>query len=166
MKPKFLNEMDSWEEEVDNINWRNISEEIDQALIDHLAAEVGFPSYDKLEQASELVVDDYYICHRSDGMWIWWNPQTYASEDPKYFNSQSEAMHFVADFLDLNEEKRQHLKVGFDQVNQTKQCNYCDHEFNPHDPSRHEWDREAGKLAYCSPECAMDAVMEEMKEKS
>lgn len=156
--------MDHFEEEVDNINWQEISKEIDRALINNLAAEIGFPSYAKLEQASELVVDDYYICHRSDGKWVWWNPTTYVKEDPKFFDNKEEAMEYIVKFLQLDEKGKQQLKSGFDQVQQTRKCLYCEHELNPLDPSRAEWDRENELQDFCSPECAMDSLMEEMKE--
>jgi hypothetical protein len=156
-----LNKMDNWENQVDNINWESMLEEIDQALVDNLAAELGFPSYDHLEQASELVVDDYYICHLSDGRWVWWNPYEYATKDPEYFADKKEIMYFIADFLQLDEDKMQQLQEGLDQVVQTKRCVHCDFEFDPSDQNRQNWVKDESHEAYCSLQCVQEAAVKE-----
>jgi hypothetical protein len=164
VKVNPLNQMEDWEREMDNIDWKTMLKDINRALMDNLAAELGFPSYDKLEQASERVVDDFYIVHLSDGRWVWWNPTTYAKEDPLYFSSKREIMDFIADFLDLDEGQMGQLQAGLNQVIQMKRCRCCEHEFNPADPARREWDAEQEQSAFCSPACAMEYVMGEIKE--
>lgn len=164
MNLHHLNQMEDWESELDNIDWKKMLEDIDRALADNLAAELGFPSFEKLEQASELVVDAYYITHLSDGRWVWWNPERYAKEDPKYFADKEEAMAYIADFLGLSEEQKVQLEKGMGQVTQTKRCRCCEHEFNPVDPARSDWDADQEQIEFCSAECAMELVLTEMKE--
>jgi hypothetical protein len=164
VNPKQWDLMENWEKELDQFDWKKVLKEVDQALIENLAAELGFPSFEKLEQASELVVGDYYICHLSDGRWVWWNPTTYATEDPIYFRNKKEAMKYIADFLKLDDEKKAQLKKGLDRVVQTKRCRYCEHEFHPKDPGRSKWDRTGRQTEFCSPECAAEAVIDELKE--
>jgi hypothetical protein len=159
-----LNQMEDWEKEMDNIDWKSILKDIDRALMDNLAAELGFPSFEKLEHASERVVDDYYIAHLSDGRWVWWNPVTYAKEDPLYFADKREIMAFIAKFLNLPKDRLGQLKAGLDQVIQTRRCSCCEHEFNPADPERYKWDERREQNQFCSPECAMESLMGEMKD--
>lgn len=164
MNLKSMNQMEDWETELDNIDWKAMLEDIDRALIDNLAAELGFPSYERLEQASELVVDEFYITHLSDGRWAWWNPSTYANEDPKYFTDKQEVMAYIADFLELDEKNMDQLQAGLGQVTQTRRCQCCEYEFNPADPARYDWDADQEQSEFCSAECAMEAVLGEMKE--
>ncbi|MBA4493006.1 hypothetical protein ACFO25_08035 [Paenactinomyces guangxiensis] len=159
-----MKEMEDWEKELDNIDWKTVLDDIDRALADNLAAELGFPSFERLEQASELVVDQYYVTHLSDGRWAWWNPQNYAHEDPAYFSDKQEITAFIADFLQLDEKKMVQLQDGLNQVIQTKRCRCCEHEFNPADPVRRDWDAGQEQSQFCSAECAMETVLNEMKE--
>jgi hypothetical protein len=164
MKRNRLSQMEEWERELDHIDWKAVLEEIDQALMDNLAAELGFPSFEKLEQASERVVGDFYVAHLSDGRWVWWNPKLYAKEDPKYFSDRQEISLFIAQYLKLDEEKFARLQEGLKQVVQTRRCKWCEYEFNPMDPARAEWDAGYEQAAFCSPECAMESLFGEMKE--
>jgi hypothetical protein len=159
-----LDQMEDWEKELDNIDWKTMLADIDRALMDNLAAELGFPSYQRLEQASERVVEDFYVAHLSDGRWVWWNPTTYAKEDPLYFENKQQIMEFIAKILKLEKKHLKRLEQGLDQVVQTKRCRCCEHEYNPFDPSRIDWDAEQEQAEFCSPECAMEYVMDEMKE--
>lgn len=159
-----MSQMENWENEVDNINWKTMLHEIDEALCDNLAAELGFPSFERLEQASELVVGNYYICHLSDNRWVWWNPRTYATEDPRFFSNQKEAVEYISTFLGLSSNKIPQLEEGLGQVSQMKCCTYCKHEFNPQDPARFDWDADSDQLHFCSAECAMESILEEMKD--
>jgi len=159
-----LGQMENWENELDNIDWKSVLAEIDQALMDNLAAELGFPSYERLEQASELVVEDFHITHLSDGRWVWWSPTRYAKEDPVYLASKGETKAYIGQLLRLDQEQMKQLETGLNQVVQTKRCRSCEHEFNPVDPTRAEWDQGQEQAEFCSPECAMEYVMGEMKE--
>lgn len=145
--------MDEWEEELDNINWKDMLSDIDRALMDNLAAELGFPSFDLLEQASRLIVDQFYVTHLSDGRWAWWNPQLYAQEDPYYFANVHEVMNYIAYFLQLGKTELNLLHEGLLQLPQTQQCLNCEFEFNPAAPFRHEWDPQQEFHSFCSHEC-------------
>lgn len=151
--------MEDWEKEVDSINWKSMLEEIDEALLDNLAVEIGFRTYEQLEEVSELVVDDYYICHLSDGRWVWWNPNEYATKDPEYFHSLEEIKQFIADFLQLDPEKMKQLEEGLAQVRQTKKCLYCEYEYDP-EAIEHSGQALQG---FCSTECAVE--MKKMRAK-
>lgn len=151
--------MEDWEQEVDSINWKTMLAEIDQALLDNLAAEIGFRSFENLENASGLVANDNYICHLSDGRWAYWNPQTYSTEDPKFFVDKDSAILYIAQTFALDEEKVDQLRTGFNRVHPSFHCLECNYEFQPQrEPA--EWDI----TKYCSAECAMEAVLLEMKE--
>lgn len=164
MIAKNYSQMEQWEHDVDNINWKAMLHEIDEALADNLAAELGFPSFERLEQASELVAGEYYISHLSDGRWVWWNVRTYAKEDPILFQTKTEIMNYIAQFLNLDASKLGQLEEGISQVVQTKRCVYCEHEFNPKDPTRFDWDLDQDQMEYCSADCAMESVLLEMKD--
>lgn len=159
-----LDQMEKWEKELDNIDWKSVLAEIDLALMDNLAAEIGFPSYERLEQASVLVVDDFHVTHLSDGRWVWWSPTRYAKEDPIYFNSKSEIQQFIIQLLKLNEKQIKQLEAGLSEVIQTKRCRSCEHEYNPSDVDISDFQLEQEQDEFCSPECAMEFVMNEMKE--
>lgn len=159
-----INQMEDWEKELDSIDWKLMLDDIHKALIDNLAAELGFPSYDRLEQASERVFKDFYVVHLSDGRWAWWNPTTYAKEDPLFFESKAEIVKYIAGVLNLKRKDWKRLEAGLDQLVQTRKCRCCHYEFNPLDPSRMSWDVDGEQTEFCSAECAMEVVMGEMKE--
>lgn len=151
--------MEDWEQQVDKINWKTMLAEIDQALLDNLAAEVGFRSYESLENASGFVAEDYHICHLSDGRWAYWNPHTYTREDPLFFDEKDTVIAHIASMFGLEDEKVEQLTQGLDQVHQAHNCQYCKYEFLPESGTM-EWDTNK----YCSAECAMESVLHEMKE--
>jgi ribosomal protein L37AE/L43A len=151
--------VEDWEREVDSINWKTMLAEIDQALLDNLAAEIGFRSYENLENASGLVAEDYHICHLSDNRWAYWNPHTYTREDPLFFEDRDAVIEHIAEMFGLVDEKLEQLKLGMDQVHQSHQCEYCKYEFLP-STTTGDWDTNK----YCSAECAMESVLHEMKE--
>jgi hypothetical protein len=157
-----MDNMDKLEAEVDNIDWQKMRSQIDRALMENLAAEVGFPDYDHLEQASELVVDHFYVTHLSDGRWVWWNPIKYATEDPKYFEDEKSLQDFIIELLDLNKQQQAQLKEGLQQAVKMKRCKYCEHEFDP--VRLAEEQPEAKDSPYCSTECAMESILGEIKE--
>lgn len=157
-----MNKMEKWESDVDNIDWREMRSEVDRALMENLAAELGFPDFDHLEQASELVVEEYYVTHLSDDRWVWWNPQRYANEDPIYFADGESIKKYIVDFLGLGEQQEAQLEEGLNDVVQTRSCRHCEHEFNPLELQ--EIHPEAENSPYCSPECAMESIMGEIKE--
>lgn len=164
MNFKELDQMVGWEQEVDNIDWKSMLGEIDRALMDNLAAELGFRTYEQLEQASERIVQDYYIVYLSDGQYVWWNPRTYAKDDPIRFASKQEIEQYVTNLLHLNEEQQAQLKEGISHIPQMKRCIVCEYEFNPFDPTRRKWDIEEEQNDFCSAECVMEYMMEDMKE--
>jgi hypothetical protein len=151
--------VEDWEHEVDSINWKTMLAEIDQALLDNLAAEIGFRSYEHLENASSLVADDYHICHLSDGRWAFWNPHTYTREDPLFFTEKDDVIVHIAEMFALQDDKIKQLCAGLDQVYQARHCQYCHYEFLP-ETEETEWDINK----FCSAECAMESVLSEMKE--
>lgn len=159
-----LDRMEKWEKELDNIDWKSVLAEIDQALMDNLAAEIGFSSYERLEQASILVVEDFHVTHLSDGRWVWWSPSRYAKEDPIFFKNKEEIKRFIIQLLQLNQQQIKQLETGLNEVVQNKRCRSCEHEFNPSDVDVSEWHMEQDQDEFCSPECAMEFVMDEMKE--
>ncbi|TCS94901.1 hypothetical protein [Hazenella coriacea] len=149
-------QMDEWEDELDNINWKEMLSDIDQALMDNLAAELGFPSFERLEQASRLIVDQFYVTHLSDGRWAWWNPRLYAQEDPYFFADVYEVMNYIAYTLQLSKTQLDLLHDGLLRLTQTKQCKHCEFEFNPMAPFRREWDPRQEWGSFCSPECVTE----------
>jgi hypothetical protein len=152
--------VEEWEQEVDSINWKTMLSEIDQALLDNLAAEIGFQSFENLELASGLVAEDYHICHLSDGRFAYWNPHTYTREDPKFFEDKVLAVGFIATMFSLDEEKVDQLRLGLDKIHQSHHCLFCKYEFNPPMTGSVEWDINK----YCSAVCAMESVLHEIKE--
>ncbi len=157
-----VNNMEEWEQEVDSINWKSMLKEIDEALLDNLAVEIGFRTFAQLEEVSELVVDDYYICHLSDGRWVWWNPKEYTTKDPKFFSNVEEAKQFISDFLQLDQEKLRQLEEGLAQVRQTKKCHYCEYEFDQEDQKQKNF--QLAQQGFCSEECAVEMQKARMKE--
>ncbi|RAL25758.1 hypothetical protein [Thermoflavimicrobium daqui] len=154
-----LNKMEDWEKEVENINWKSMLQDIDEALLDNLAVEIGFRTYEQLEDASEIVVDDYYICHLSDGRWVWWNPKEYAIKDPEYFHSKDEIKAYIADFLQLDQDRIMQLKEGLDQVRQSRKCLFCEYEFDLNDEKRKSWlEKFVDHYQFCSEECAHEKI--------
>ncbi|MCH5583643.1 hypothetical protein MK805_01485 [Shimazuella sp. AN120528] len=151
--------MEDWEQRVDGINWKTMLAEIDQALLDNLAAEIGFRSYEGLENASGFVAEDYHICHLSDDRWAFWNPHTYTREDPLFFDDKDTVINHIAAMFSLEGEKVEQLRKGLEQVRQAHNCQYCNYEFLPESGTM-EWDTSK----YCSAECAMESVLHEMKE--
>ncbi|MFC7441379.1 hypothetical protein [Laceyella putida] len=164
MNFKELDQMVGWEQDLDNIDWKSMLKDIDRALMDNLAAELGFRTYEQLEQASERIVQDYYIVYLSDGRYVWWNPVRYAKEDPLYFANKEEVEQYIASLLKLDNEKRAQLQVGLARIPRMKRCAVCEYEFNPTDPARSKWDSKEEQHEFCSAECAMEHVMAEMKE--
>lgn len=160
LRDKERIKLEEWEQEVDNINWKTMLAEVDQALLDNLAAEIGFRSYEHLEHASGLVAQDYYICHLSDGRWAFWNPHTYTREDPNFFDNISDVVTHIAGLFSLEGEKIEQLRQGLSQVQQSIHCQYCNYEFHPSSVASAEWDNNK----YCSAECAMESVLHEVKE--
>ncbi|UWE02931.1 hypothetical protein [Laceyella sacchari] len=164
MNFKELDQMVGWEQEVDNIDWKSMLEDIDRALMDNLAAELGFRTYEQLEHASERIVQDYYIVYLSDGRYAWWNPLKYATEDPLYFADKEEIEQYITGLLRLDNEQRAQLRSGLARIPQMHRCIVCEYEFNPKDPERRKWDSSEERNEFCSAECAMEHVMTEMKE--
>ena len=158
----MMMKMEKWESKMDKTNLKEMLEEIDRALMENLAAEIGFPSFEKLENASERIVDEFHVTHLSNGRWVWWNPQKYRSEDPVYFDSQEAIFDFISDFLNLNEQQQYQLKRGLEEVPQMRKCLYCEHEFDPSSIDYGDVDDHQKK--YCSTDCAMEAIMGEIKD--
>lgn len=155
--------MENWEAKMDQVNLKQMLDEIDRALVENLAAELGFPSFERLETSSECIFDEYYVTYLSDGRWVWWNPQKYKVEDPLYFKSVEEITLYIRDFLGLDDHQLFQLRKGLDEVTQMKKCLYCEHEFSPAmDESQDEIIVHEKK--YCSPECALDGLSGEIKE--
>lgn len=156
--------MENWETKMDKVSIKQMLEEINQALIENLAAELGFPSFEKLENSSECIYDEYYVTYLSDGRWVWWNPQTYKSEDPIYFEDKEEITKYISDFLGLDKQQNFQLRQGLSEIVQMRKCLYCEHEFDPTKVSYSDGDTEHHQKRYCSTECAMEALMGELKE--
>lgn len=156
--------MENWETKMDKVSIKQMLEEINQALIENLAAELGFPSFEKLENSSECIYDEYYVTYLSDGRWVWWNPQTYKSEDPIYFNDKEEITKYISDFLGLDKQQNYQLRQGLNEIVQMRKCLYCEHEFDPTKVSYSDSDTDLHQKRYCSTECAMEVLMGELKE--
>ncbi|MBS7530006.1 hypothetical protein IC619_005780 [Hazenella sp. IB182353] len=154
-----------WEQKMDNINWKEMLEDVEAALMDNLAAEIGFPTYDRLLQSSELISGRYHLTYLSDGRFAWWNPDTYATgEDPCFFSNKEEMVAYIASVIQLNQEQQEKLRFNLQSFQQMKRCETCDHEYNPKDPIRYEWDGDKDNQAYCSFECAVESVLKEEKD--
>ncbi|WP_124727954.1 hypothetical protein [Staphylospora marina] len=164
MAENLWKQMEDWEEELDQINWKQMLEEIDRALMDNLAAELGFPSFERLEEASLAVKDDFHVTHLSDGRWVWWSPTAYAKEDPLYFSDKPSIVRYISEMLGLDEGKRAHLERGLSQLPQMSRCDCCEHEFNPRDPERMHWDSRGEQRRFCSAQCAAEVLLGEMRE--
>lgn len=153
MNPYQIDETGDLEDEVDGIEWKNMQADIDHALMDNLAAELGFPTFDRLVRASRLIADGFYLTHFSDDRWAWWNPLRYAQEDPFYFDDHDKLTTYITELLQLNEEQVVTLHTEYTRMIQTKRCACCDYEFNPEDPTRNNWDEKREHLHLCSSEC-------------
>lgn len=154
--------MEKWESKMDKTNLKDMLDEIDRALMENLAAEIGFPTFEKLEDASECIVDEFYVTHLSNGQWVWWNPQRYKSEDPVYFDSREAIIAFISNFLKLDEKQQLQLKKGLQELPQMQKCLYCEHEFDPTQIDYADLDLHPKK--YCSTDCVMEAIMGEIKD--
>lgn len=160
--------MDDWESTLDNIDWKEVLQEIDSALLDNLAAELGFRSYEWLKRASVMLTPDYYLIQLSDGRWGLWSPTHYKHQDPIFVNSREEMFALIQDGFQLpNEEAVQYVQEKLDAVRQMDRCIQCGFEFDPDDPMRAEWgmeNRVESPERFCSPECAMERVVEQMQQ--
>jgi rubredoxin len=164
----IINGMDDWESTLDNIDWKEVLQEIDSALLDNLAAELGFRSYELLKRASRMLTPDYYLIHLSDGRWGLWSPTHYKHQDPIFAHSREEMFALIQDGFQLpDEEAVQYVQETLDSVRQMQRCIQCGFEFDPGDPLREEWGMESGVEApeqFCSPECAMESVVKQMQQ--
>lgn len=156
--------MEKWETKMDNMDLKEMLDEIDRALMENLAAEIGFPSYKKLENSSECIFDEYHITYLSDGRWVWWNPQKYKSEDPVYFDDKEAIIGFISNFLQLDDQQVYQLKKGLSEVPQMRKCFYCEHEFDPTQIDYLNGEVDDHQKRYCSTECAMEAIMGDIKD--
>lgn len=156
--------MEKWESKMDNMDLKEMLDEIDHALMENLAAEIGFPTFEKLESASECIIDEYYVTYLSDGRWVWWNPQRYKSEDPIYFENREAIIAFITDFLKLDDQQVYQLRKGLSEVPKMRRCLYCEHEFDPEKVDYQNGEVDDHQKRYCSTECAMDAIMSEIKD--
>lgn len=160
----MMMKMENWEAKMDNMNLKQMLDEIDRALIENLAAELGFSSFERLENSSECIFNDYYVTYLSDGRWVWWNPQKYKDEDPIYFEDQESITQYIREFLKLDDQQLLQLRKGLDEIPQMKKCLYCEHEFAPTKVELLSDDINTHEHKYCSPECALDDMSEELKE--
>jgi hypothetical protein len=155
--------MDNWEEKMDQVDLKEMLGEIDRALLANLAAELGFPSFQRLKQSSEIIIHDFHVTFLSDGRWVWWHPQRYASEDPIFFAGREQIVQYIGKFLKLDDDQTYQLRKGLASIPQTSKCLYCEHEFLPATVERtdedDEWELDLEN--YCSRECALDAIQNE-----
>lgn len=160
-----------WESALDQINWNEVLQEVDEELLENLAAELKFPQYEKLKQSAYSLGDGFFLIHLADGRWAFWNEATYVQEDVRYFETGQHFIHYVIEAYSFDGEQLQSLLQVVEQARQMKQCSYCHFQFDPEDPARKELgiqgiylDEETKDVEFCSPQCAVEAMVDEIKE--
>ncbi|PTX64851.1 hypothetical protein C8P63_10169 [Melghirimyces profundicolus] len=166
-----MGSMEDWESALDDIDWNDVLEEVDGELLENLARELRFGTYEALRKSSRPLGDGFQITRLSDGNWAFWNEQTYVQEDIRYFDTVQHFLHFALEQFNLGEEEVRELIQLLDQTPRLKRCAVCDLHFNPEDEARRELgiegiylDEENQEGECCSPQCAVEAVLHEMKE--
>ncbi|OYD07657.1 hypothetical protein [Paludifilum halophilum] len=162
---------DDWESALDEIDWSEILEEVDGELLENLATELKFPAYEQLKQAAESLGEGYFLIHLADGRWAFWNEGNYVQEDVRYFETGQHFFHFVVEEFNFDEEQLQALLQIVEAAPQMKECSYCGFHFDPEDSARKELgiegiylDEERKEVEFCSPQCAVEAAVEEMRD--
>ncbi|MDR6225059.1 hypothetical protein [Desmospora profundinema] len=162
---------DDWESALDKIDWNDVLRDVDKKLLENLAAELRFKSYNVLEHASQPLGDGYYITHLSEGTWAFWNNSRYVEEDVQFFDTSQQFLHFALERFSIQGEEVESLVELLAQARQMKQCFHCGFHFDPEDPARKELgidgiylDEEEQHAECCSPQCAVEAMVQEWKE--
>ena len=88
---------EDWESALDKFDWNDVLAEVDGELLEHLASELSFRTYQALKESSCPLGDGYHLTHLADGRWAFWNEQNYAQEDVRFFET---AQHFLHEAVD------------------------------------------------------------------
>lgn len=163
--------MEDWEAALDKFDWNDVLEEVDEELLEHLAGELSFRTYQALNEASCSLGDGYHITQLADGKWAFWNGQNYVQEDVRFFETPQHFLHFALEEFKLGQSQVRDLLERLEQTPRLKVCAVCGYHFNPDDSARRELgiegiflDEENQEGECCSPQCAVEAVVDEMKE--
>ncbi|PTM59496.1 hypothetical protein [Desmospora activa] len=166
-----MSQNEDWESALDKIDWNDVLQDVDKQLLENLAAELRFKSYESLELASQPLGDGYYITYLSEGTWAFWNNARYVEEDVQFFETSQQFLHFALERFKIQGEEVESLINLLSETRQMKQCAYCECEFDPEDPARKELgidgiylDEEEQERECCSPQCAVEAMVQEWKE--
>ncbi|GGE14578.1 hypothetical protein GCM10011571_15030 [Marinithermofilum abyssi] len=159
-----------WEAALDSIEWDEVLEEVGEQLKTNLAAELRFRTYEELERASQFLGAGYYLTHLSDGTWAFWNEKNYVEEDVQRFQDPKAFIQYVIEQFQFNREQVESLIESMREARQMKRCIQCGFDFDPQDPVREElgidgiYAEEGASEEFCSPQCAIENVVQEMKE--
>ncbi|SMO50477.1 hypothetical protein [Melghirimyces algeriensis] len=166
-----MEKFEEWEDALDKIDWSDVLDEVDGQLLENLANELRFRTYEALKVSSLHLGDGYHITHLANGKWAFWNEQNYVREDIRFFDTEQHFLHFALQLFRLNETKAKELVQLLQKTPQLKICVVCNHHFNPNDPARKDLgiegiyvDEEKSEGECCSPQCAVEAVLHEMKD--
>jgi hypothetical protein len=166
-----MSHQDDWESAMDKIDWNHVLQDVDQKLLENLAAELRFKNYSVLEHASQPLGDGFYITHLSDGTWAFWNNLRYVEEDVRFFETSQQFLHFALEHFSIQGEAVESLVQLLTEARQMKACAHCGCQFDPEDPARQELgidgiylDEEKQQEECCSPQCAVEAMVQEWKE--
>ncbi|SDW15232.1 hypothetical protein SAMN05444487_101399 [Marininema mesophilum] len=162
---------DEWEDALDQIDWSSVLNDVDHELLENLAMELRFCTYEALKQSSMILGEGYYLTHLSDGTLAFWHEERYVQEDVTFFETGQHFIHHAIEHFHLEGENLEVLVQMISESRPLKVCSHCQFQFNSDEPARQELgmesiiDEEGGKvIEYCSPQCAIDAMVSEMKQ--
>ncbi len=162
---------EDWEDALDKFDWNDVLEEVDGELLEHLASELSFRTYQALKESSCPLGDGYHLTHLADGRWAFWNEQNYVKEDVRFFETAQHFLHVAVEEFKLEQPQVKDLLERLEKTPHLKLCAVCGHHFNPDDSARRELgiegiflDEENREGECCSPQCAVEAVVHDMKE--
>ncbi|MFC4076747.1 hypothetical protein [Salinithrix halophila] len=162
---------DDWEEALDEIDWNQILKEVDGELLENLALELRFSTYEALKQSSLSLGEGYYLTHLSDGRLAFWHEKRYVEEDVRFFETGQLFLHYAMETFQLQGESIDELARMIGESYPLKTCSYCGMHFDPNDPARQELgiegifaEEDGSGEEFCAPQCAVEAMVQEMKE--
>ncbi|SFS82343.1 hypothetical protein [Marininema halotolerans] len=162
---------DEWEDALDQIDWSTLLNEVDHELMENLALELRFRTYEALKQSSLVLGEGYYLTHLSDGSFAFWHEERYVQEDVTFFETGQLFIHHAIEHFHLEGENLESLVYMMGESRPLKVCTFCEFQFHPDDPARRELgmeeivDEQEGTITeYCSPQCSIEAMVSEMKQ--
>ena len=79
-------------------------EEVDGELLEHLASELSFRTYQALKKETSCPLGDgYHLTHLADGRWAFWNEQNYVKEDVRFFETAQHFLHVAVEEFKLEQ---------------------------------------------------------------